>query len=566
MNSTKVLLAKQASVLLLAAAGFFVPGWFASAQDVQHLRITRPGGMPGLPVITGIERVTNGVSVTWDGPSGYYQLFQKLGLTDPNWHPVGGLNASRKATITTLSSNAFFRVSGPAPLYAGAAVCLECHENIHTTESNTRHAGAFTSALFVARGGQTNSSCLPCHTVGFGLPTGFQLVNNTTPTPHLAGVQCESCHGPAGNHAANPDDFVARPRVELAATVCGGCHTGSEQPNYDEWLTSGHAAVTEPNMNPNTCGRCHIGPARIAMLKGKLVPQNDNNMAVTCAVCHDPHSVHVFANVLNGVHTNVVEGIRVVITNTQLGAIYTNQLRNPIASTKDYFLTTSDDFLTNYDPNINVCAQCHNHRGASWTSSSRPPHHSPQYNILLGTVGELETGSVTGTNSFPGTHYLVEKQCVGCHMQTAEHQAGPPEVAAVTGHKFEMDSYEVCAKCHGSAAAARGLRDIILTPVITNLINSIKSDLDTWAATKAPASLRTKYGSRAWEYTTPGDLSPGGPGPDASEQLLIPDNIKKARFNLYLVVNDGSLGVHNPHHCLNLLILADDWVQQELSN
>ena len=358
---------------------------------------------------------------------------------------------------------------------------------------------------------------------------------------------------------------MARPRVELAATVCGGCHTGSEQPQYDEWLTSGHAAVTEPDMNPDSCGRCHIGPARIAMLKGKPVPQNDHSVAVTCTVCHDPHGVHVFANVLNGMHANVVEGFPpVTITNTELGAIYTNQLRNPIASTNDYFLTTSDVFLSKYDPDINVCAQCHNHRGALWTSSSRPPHHSPQYNILLGTVGELDTGNAA-TNSAPGTHYLTEKQCVDCHMQTAAHQNGPPEVAAVTGHTFVMNSYEVCAKCHGSAANAEDLRRLILTPAITNGINSVLGDLQNWATNKAPISLRTKYGARAWEYTTPGELSSGGSGPNSTEQALIPDNIKKARFNLYLVVNDGSVGVHNPHHCLNLLDFASGWVQQELN-
>ena len=560
MNTTKTLLANQASVLILAGAGFFVPDWFASAQELQHLSITQPGGMPGTPVITGIEQATNGASVAWDGPSGYYQLFQKPGSKDASWQPVGGLNASRQATITALASNAFFRVLGPAPQYAGAAVCLECHENIHTTVSATRHAGAFTNAP----GGQTN--WLAGITVGYGLPTGFISTNDSRSMNQLAGVQCENCHGPAANHAANPEDFVARPRVELAATVCGGCHTGAEQPQYDEWLTSGHATVTEPDMNPNSCGRCHIGPARLAMVKGKLVPQNDHNVAVGCAVCHDPHAVRVFGNVLNGVQTNVVGGFTVVITNTQLGAFYTNQLRNPLSSTNDYFLTPTDVFSSKYDPNINVCAQCHNHRGASWTSPSRPPHRSPQYNILLGTIGELETGSVTATNRVPGTHQLVEKQCVGCHMQTTEHQTGPPEIAAVTGHKFAMNSYGVCVKCHGSAANAQILREFILTPAITNLVNSIKNDLDTWAATKAPESLRTKYGSRAWEYTNPGDLSPGGPGPNATEQMLIRDNIKIARFNLYLVVNDGSVGVHNPQYCLQLLLFASDRVQQEVNN
>jgi hypothetical protein len=52
---------KQASFLILAVAGFLLtvlPGW---AQGVQHLTIIQPGGMPGLPIMTGIQKSTNGV-------------------------------------------------------------------------------------------------------------------------------------------------------------------------------------------------------------------------------------------------------------------------------------------------------------------------------------------------------------------------------------------------------------------------------------------------------------------------------------------------------------------------
>ena len=52
-------------------------------------------------------------------------------------------------------------------------------------------------------------------------------------------------------------------------------------------------------------------------------------------------------------------------------------------------MTTSDTFSKKYNTNINVCAQCHNSRGDSAKTSSRPPHGSAQYNMLLGTVGEL---------------------------------------------------------------------------------------------------------------------------------------------------------------------------------
>lgn len=560
MNYNKALRASRASALILAAA-CFVTGVFTAAEEVQHLTVTRPGGMPGLPVMSGIERSSNGVAVTWDGPSGYYQLYQKLGLTGQTWQKVGSPSLARKATITTAHSNAFFKVQGPSPRYAGSDTCAECHDSIHSKESQTPHAGAFTNPLFVAKGGQTNGACLACHTVGYGLPTGFVSQNDLNTNPRLAGVQCENCHGPAVAHAANELDFTVRPRAELAATVCGGCHNAvSHRPHYEEWSASRHAVVTE-DMNPanriSSCGRCHSGSARLALLKGEnpsVSATNDANVAITCAVCHDPHAEHVWTNGVTGI-------------------AYTNQLRNPLSSTNDFFLSTSDNFTSKYNPNINICAQCHNHRGASWTSTSRPPHHSPQYNMLLGTVGVLPDGVSGGPATHAGTEFLaddsgrlflVTNQCVTCHMQTKEFQPGPPEVVAVTGHKFAVTTYEACADCHGSGANAEGLVGVVHRLVATQ-IQQVKGRLDTWAATKAPGSLYATYGTRAWEYTNPGDLSPGGPGPSDAEQALIPDNIKKARFDLYLVLYDGSYGTHNGPHAFTLLESASNWVEQELN-
>ncbi len=99
---------------------------------------------------------------------------------------------------------------------------------------------------------------------------------------------------------------------------------------------------------------------------------------------------------------------------------------------------------------------------------------------------------------------------------------------------------------------------------VSNQIQGIKFDLDYWATNKAPASLMAKYGTLAWEYTTPGGLSSGGPGPDATEQTQIPENIRKARFNLYVVQNDGSFGIHNPDQAITLLDAAEDWIEEEL--
>jgi len=147
-------------------------------------------------------------------------------------------------------------------------------------------------------------------------------------------------------------------------------------------------------------------------------------------------------------------------------------------------------------------------------------------------------------------------------MQKRDYQS--PEIPAVTGHTFEVNSFGACADCHGSGANAEALKDLVRT-YITMEIQQVKSDLDSWAATKAPGSLYANYGTRAWEYTTPGDLSPGGSGPNSTEQATIPDNIKKARFDLYLVLYDGSYGVHNGPYAFTLLESARNWVEQELN-
>jgi hypothetical protein len=526
MKKNNALPASKAARLFMVLAAFLLVGGSLPARDAQHQTVTQPGGAPGLPVMTGIARGQDGVTVKWDGPPGRYQVYRKQGVAGGlAWLPVGAPSATRTATIADVEAHALFKVSGPTPSYVGSRACAECHEGVYNLEQNTAHTHALHTLQQIRQ--DQNPACLPCHTVGFGLTSGFV---SQTATPRLAGVQCENCHGPAAEHAANPGDPIVKPRADLASTICGGCHTSSHHPTYDEWKTSGHAIVTE-DMNPtnriSSCGRCHSGSARLALLKDEPLPVGDANVAIECAVCHDPHQV------------------------TGNPA----QLRNPLASTKDFFLSTSDNFQAKYDPSINVCAQCHNHRGAAWTNSGRPPHHSPQYNILLGTVGELSGGAPPNE---PAAHAFLEHQCVSCHMQTKAFEN--EEHPAITGHSFKVETFEMCRDCH---PLPEMLVEFTMSAV-SSQIQDVKAALDKWATTKAPAELTAKYGTRAWEYTVPGSLSEGGPGPGSAEQALIPANIKKARFNLYLVLYDGSYGVHNGPYSITLLDTARNWVAEEL--
>jgi hypothetical protein len=507
----------------------------ALSQSPPHLNFTQPGGYPGRPILTGITAVTNAVNITWDGPAGYYQLYVAQDLGNPHWQTVGAPSFNRNLTVTNPPDQAFFKVLGPAAQYAGSAACAECHGDVYDQQFRTSHHHAL-ETLTAAGAGQ-NPSCLVCHTVGYGLPTGF-----TAARPHLGGVQCESCHGPAAQHAANEMDLTRRPRIELASEVCGGCHNTEQNPTFDQLKSSRHFSVTE-DMNPagriNSCGRCHSGSARMALIRGEnpaVTIAGDANVGITCVVCHDPHENHIWTNAITA-------------------SVITNQLRYALTSTNDFSLSTSDNFAAKYNPNINLCAQCHNHRGANWTSSGRPPHHSPQYNVMLGTIGELPTG----TTAFRGAHAGLEKQCVTCHMPKTEVAAGShPNMA---GHSFKVDAYDACQTCHTFPE----LLVDFTAMVVSFRIEQVKVELDLWATTKAPVALRNKYGALAWEYTVPGSLSTGSAGPTSAEQAQIPDNIKRARFNLYIVKYDGSYGTHNPMNTIALLEAARNWVQEELN-
>jgi nitrate/TMAO reductase-like tetraheme cytochrome c subunit len=502
----------------------------ATAAPSDHVTVPTLGGMPAIPLITDIQATNNKVNLTWQSACGPYRVWIKNELTDATWVSVTPIQFSNTATLTLTNQQAFFRISGPSPIYAGSQACMECHEDVHMAGLGTAHNAAFVTLKNI--GQQNNPSCLPCHTVGYNLPTGFV---SESKTPWLAGVQCESCHGPAGRHAANDNDPTLRPPKDIAGQLCGGCHTGSHQPTYDEWVTTGHANVVE-DMNPagriNGCGRCHSGSSRLALLKGEdpvVTVTGDANMGITCVVCHNPHATT--AN--------------------------PHQLLNPTRSTNDYFLSTSDVFTNKYNADINLCAQCHNHRGAAWTSSSRPPHHSPQYNMMLGTVGETATNFTAVGISTHGR--ALEKQCVTCHMASEEYVS--ESQPAVTGHNFKVENFDSCYQCHPFPE----LLTQFSMGATASRIAQVKSALDLWATTKAPEALRNKYGALAWEYTTPGSLSTGTPGPSSSEQAQIPEAIKKARFNLYIVTYDGSFGVHNPLHTVKLLDSALVLIQQELN-
>jgi hypothetical protein len=534
------------ALLLIGVAALAAVSATAAESKTSMVKppVAVPGGLDNHPYVTKMTpQPTNGtVEVEWFGIVAPFELEATADAVAGTWSSVLS-TPQTKATLPTSEAAGFLRVKSPDANFVGAQQCALCHVQTHAKWAETAHAGAFDTLKRI--GMHENSRCLQCHTVGYGQPNGF---NSEAEDAALAGVQCENCHGPGGNHVANPFDPSTKPVVTIASEVCGGCHTDAHHPTFDEWKESLHSRVdvhvaegfiATGESRMQSCGGCHSGAVRLAMLNqiqdvNGLFPSREDAayFGVTCGTCHNAHD--------NTLHS---------------------QLRNPTYSTEFFSYVTSANLSTQYDPSIQLCGQCHNQRGAVWTGTSRPPHHSPQYNMIVGKVGKPGTADEAwnGTTSFHGMQPL---QCAQCHTHAHEVEDPEEETPNYTGHTFEPELHGCTATgCHTSESVAH----VLWTGAQTEskaAIQNVKALLDDWALTKASEALREKYGTLAWEFTTVGQLSnptgdPSIVGPSNAEQSGIPDEIKKARFLLYLVEHDASYGIHNGDYSRFLLSEAE---------
>jgi hypothetical protein len=429
--------------------------------------------------------------------------------------------------------------SGVTGQYVGSIRCLQCHQQKHDTWALTNHAKALETLEAIGQG--KNANCLPCHTVGFGEAGGY--VDRAT-TNILAGVGCEDCHGPARAHVNNVGDASLRPKIDIAAGVCGRCHTDVHHPTFDEWSESGHSKLVEElaeeftSSDPNQysalgrCGTCHSGDFRYLMnIAGSsvrnnilfglpgfdpntlLVGKDPNKLnAQTCAICHDPHQ-----QTGNSTAGDPGEDF---------------QLRYPDVT----YPTPDNSIAGTQDPNrFNICGQCHHERGRVWTATSRGPHHSDQVNMYVGEMampaGQEGSPLVPNQRSL---HAFVPGQCTGCHMVAKEFES--EELPADSGHKFSPTNYEGCSAvgCHPTPEDAQVSK--------ANFQALIQSEIDDLKARLGPIS--------EWGYT-----SDGGPG--SAGQAALPAEIKKVRFMIAYTEVDGSMGVHNPMYVRSMLDECD---------
>jgi hypothetical protein len=390
-------------------------------------------------------------------------------------------------------------------------VCGNCHIGKQREWEQTAHAGAWAT---LQKSGVAQAVCQECHSVSSmgNLVTNKSVGWPATQNPRYQDVQCESCHGPGLVHVTNPDATGTKPLAPLAVGTdltrgCGQCHSGVHRPYAEEWTASLHARVVASRATNVNCIGCHEakGVLQAWGVKSTFMEQTatGDHMAITCAVCHDPHD------------------------NRHKG-----QLRFPLDA-----------------PSVqqNLCMKCHHRRGTPDLASASAGPHSPEGPLLLGEAGWIPPNFAYPSGALVGSHGSDRnpKLCATCHV--TDYQIRDPLTNAfsfrATGHSFQaipcvdangaptgarncettQRSFRSCTSCHLSETAARTALSVA-TMRIDRLVAEIGNML--------PRIPATEFSNTDNRYTT-------GEG---------------ARFNMQLAQKKGSIA-HNPF-LLEALLLA----------
>jgi hypothetical protein len=116
--------------------------------------------------------------------------------------------------------------------FAGGAVCISCHRTEHAQWSRTGHARAWNA--LVAEKRALDDDCWSCHVTGHGAEGGPPDAEASGP---WRDVQCEACHGPSREHAADPEGAATQPVRDPDQQVCTACHDGEQDGGRFDWET-----------------------------------------------------------------------------------------------------------------------------------------------------------------------------------------------------------------------------------------------------------------------------------------------------------------------------------------
>ena len=543
-------------------AAYKLPSTTQRSGGLTTIGLGQPAYLEALVNIAIPESDIGGV--TWTiakKPQGSAAMLEDspIGLSVPSYEPSVNL-AARVAARTMLRPDVVGRytvtasisVSGAgtkdvsiditAGTYVGIAGCGACHSlGIEGTKfgmlaswSKTSHSKIFKDGMDGVASSHYGPSCLGCHTVGYD--TNAKAANGAfddiaarlkwmfpsvlqpgtydaapEELKNVGNIQCENCHGPGSQHAANGGN-PAMISVSLDSGTCGQCHGAlSHHFKSAEWANSVHAIATS---YPSGAGRegcvgCHTAGGFLARLKGATFTPT-NYTPINCQLCHEPHGRTFPGN--NAHLLRTLDPVRL-----QDGTMVTEGGRGQL------------------------CMNCHQSRrnAAEYAANDAPsahfgPHYGTQADMLAGANGFTYGAEIP--SSAHGA--VVEDTCVGCHMQAVAEK--DPAFTKAGGHTFKPKSADgaelvkECQTCHGPRLTTFNFRllDYDGDGAIDGVQTEVEHLLDQLSALLPPAGEPKTSLAINSTWTRP--------------QL-------EAAYNWKFVHDDGSFGIHNMAYATGLL-------------
>jgi len=477
--------------------------------------------LSGRPAGSAAEVVSNGSTAYFiPDTTGIYSI--KLTLTG-----VNGKTSAEMVSVIALDYS-----------YSAAystATCLNlCHDGSNTGEGSkdkygrdlfrdivaiwqtSDHADAFSAVQ-----GETDTSCLQCHTTGYFFAdrdadgsddyTGADGFDDTitnwsdpadTGVAYRRNVGCESCHGPGDNGAIEFSD-AHYSDTPTDSAVCLSCHEHGNPTGHFFEYSDTHDTIHElagGNVAVNTgCFNCHTGEGAMGMIFNvDITPSNTDSLSgAGCSVCHDPHG----------------EGGN----NAQLriSGSYTIEL-------------SSGDISVNAGDGL-VCYKCHN-------SDTELPAvgtflHNTQAEMLQG-VGGYGYGQID--SPVLSDHGDASLTCSDCHMQRTEgvtHQMLMSENTSARLDSCTSTCHAVQEPVYSAGYYELGTK----MAEIRAKVSELKTAINAKAGLPADSAVQASY---------------------SSEDAALREALNRAAYNYNFINSDKSSGFHNPDYTEALLDLS----------
>ncbi len=477
----------------------------------------------------GTFEENEGDTVTWKAPddAGVYEV--RVHVTDNEYIGIGNLpiGVGMYAPILT-------------PYYIGGQgeSCANCkHADTKAEWEETAHAHAWAT---LQESGHPASYCNPCHTVGYEGEFGNSGYDEA-PIDKFVDVQCENCHGPASEHPGNPGGGTIQ--VTFSADMCATCHEGTHHPYFSEWQKSPHnfdAGSAHGAPVDGGCQGCHEGVTAAERLSGNLgtffsgapygtAPRDTTGRPITgivCSTCHDPHADD------NPGQLRTVADVQLVTANGE----------SPVITLGGSGKLCMQCHHARRDPDSQVL-EGYDHFG---------PHANPQADMMAGKSAYHKVAPQDFIWARP-VHLNVQNSCKTCHLNMVEYVS--EEEPTKTGHTFEP-TVEACANCHGALTTFDDIRannDYDGDEVVEGIQSEVEGLLKSLELALYASGIDTTGGT---------DLA-GALG-DTLRSTLVQ---RAAGYNWVFIVEDKSMGIHNPFYAVQLLQQSYNYlVGEDLKN